>query len=362
MGCDTNHCRKDCCSRYDPSGYGLLEFGGDVNIFRKLQQLVGKPWSLRLVGSLMAMLLVMALKACGGGGGSPPVSVIPTPLPTVAPTLPPAAQFTIDVRFPDNTLSPSQQSTIRSAALRWQQIIVGDQPDLPPTSIQANECDQGFPSIPLNFPIDDLLVEVRARNLNDERILGGSAPCFVRASNGLPFYSVILFNTQNLSDLEGRGDLPVTALHELGHALGFLPSVWDPKGLTVGLVGREQPTPPGYDPRFIGLGAVNGFSTLGGNAPSVPLENQFGAGSRDSHWRESALGRELMTTRIDRNVANPLSILTVGSMADIGYGVNLSAADSFGLGRSSGASQPLELQELDWALPIQQIDAEGRRV
>ncbi|MEN9221212.1 MAG: leishmanolysin-related zinc metalloendopeptidase, partial [Thermostichus sp. BF3_bins_97] len=106
----------------------------------------------------------------------------------------------------------------------------------------------------------------------------------------------------------------------------------------------------------------NAFNTLGGNATSVPLENQFGAGSRDSHWRESALGRELMTTRLDREVANPLSILTVGSMADLGYGVNLSAADSFSLGRSGGASQPLELEELDWAVPIRRIDAEGRRV
>ncbi|MCF2969982.1 peptidase M8 [Synechococcus sp. Nb3U1] len=325
---------------------------------------MGRSWGLRLVGSLMAMLLVMALKACGGGGGSPPVSVIPTPIPTVTPTptLPPVAQFTLDIRFPDNTLSPSQQSLIRSAALRWQQIIVGDQPDLPPTNIQANECDPGFPSTPLNFPIDDLLVEVRARNLNDQRILGGAAPCFVRASNGLPFYSVIVFNTQNLSDLEGRGDLPITALHELGHALGFLPIIWEPKGLTVGLVGREQPTPAGYDPRFIGLGAVNAFNTLGSSATSVPLENQFGTGSRDSHWRESALGRELMTTRIDREVANPLSILTVGSMADIGYDVNLSAADSFSLGRGGGATEPLELEELDWVVPIQRIDAQGRRV
>ncbi|MCJ2541550.1 leishmanolysin-related zinc metalloendopeptidase [Thermostichus vulcanus] len=335
-----------------------------MTIFRALQQLMGGAWGLRLVGSLMAMLLVIALKACGGGGGSTPVSVIPTAPPTLVPTptSPPAAQFTIDVRFPDTSLSPSQQSIIRSAALRWQQIIVGDQPNLPPTNIQANECDRGFPSTPLNFPIDDLLVEVRARNLNDERILGGSAPCFVRASNGLPFYSVILFNTQNLADLEGRGDLPITALHELGHALGFLPTVWEPKGLTAGLVGRDQPTPAGYDPRFIGLNAVNAFNTLGGNATSVPLENQFGAGSRDSHWRESVLGRELMTTRIDREVANPLSILTVGSMADIGYGVDLSAADSFSLGRGGGAAEPLELRELDWVMPIQRIDAQGRRV
>jgi hypothetical protein len=331
--------------------------------FLGLRQLGRRTWSLRLLGFLMAALLLL-LKACGGRGGFSSLEALPPPtLPS--PMAAPVSQFTIDVRFPDNSLTPSQQAIVRSAALRWQEIIIEDQPDLPPTTIRADECDAGFPSTPLDFPIDDLLVEVRARNLGNERILGGAAPCFVRASNGLPFYSVVVFNSQNLSALEERGDLPITALHELGHALGFLPSVWNPKGLTVGLVERDQPTPPGYDPRFIGPRAVEAFSTLGGNAPSVPLENQFGVGSRDSHWRESVLGRELMTSRLDRGVPNPLSILTVGAMADIGYKVNPAAADSFELGRSRvilEPLEPLELQELELALPLRRFEATGREV
>ncbi|MFS8884973.1 leishmanolysin-related zinc metalloendopeptidase [Synechococcus sp. H70.2] len=322
-----------------------------------------KLGSRRLLGFLMAVLLLLLLKACGGKGGFSSVGVFPPSPPAVpSPLATPVSQFTLDVRFPDNSLTPSQQAIVRSAALRWQEIIVGDQPDLGPTNIPAGECAAGFPSTALNFPIDDLLVEVRARDLGNQRILGGAAPCFVRASNGLPFYSVVVFNSQNLSALEERGDLPITALHELGHALGFLPSVWNPKGLTLGLVGPEQPTPPGYDPRFLGPRAVEAFTTLGGNAPSVPLENQFGEGSRDSHWRESVLGRELMTSRLDRGGPNPLSILTVGAMADMGYAVNPAAADAFELGRSRPLLEPLELQELELALPLRRFDAAGGEV
>jgi hypothetical protein len=48
-----------------------------------------------------------------------------------------------------------------------------------------------------------------------------------------------------------------------------------------------------------------------------------------------------MTSRLDRGVPNPLSILTVGAMADIGYKVNPAAADSFELGRSRFILEPL---------------------
>jgi hypothetical protein len=74
------------------------------------------------------------------------------------------------------------------------------------------------------------------------------------------------------------------------------------------------------------------------------------------------LGRELMTSRLDRGVPNPLSILTVGAMADIGYKVNPAAADSFELGRSRFILEPLELQELELALPLRRFDATGREV
>ena len=52
------------------------------------------------------------------------------------------------------------------------------------------------------------------------------------------------------------------------------------------------------------------------------------SGTAGSHWRESALGNELMTGYLN-NGFNPLSKVTIGALADMGYGVDLAAADLF---------------------------------
>ena len=58
-----------------------------------------------------------------------------------------------------------------------------------------------------------------------------------------------------------------------------------------------------------------------------------GAGTADSHWRESVLSNELMTGFLDAGVANPITRLTVAQFADLGYqgsaGANISVEESF---------------------------------
>ena len=49
---------------------------------------------------------------------------------------------------------------------------------------------------------------------------------------------------------------------------------------------------------------------------------------RSSHWRESTLGNELMTGYLNSGT-NPLSAITVGAMADLGYAVSFNAADAY---------------------------------
>ena len=54
----------------------------------------------------------------------------------------------------------------------------------------------------------------------------------------------------------------------------------------------------------------------------VPLEQDGGPGTAESHWDEETFGNELMTGLLALG-ESPLSNLSVHSMRDIGYGVRL---------------------------------------
>src|SRR5262249_40984226 len=71
------------------------------------------------------------------------------------------------------------------------------------------------------------------------------------------------------------------------------------------------------------------FGKLKGTSPAaVPVENTGGAGTRDSHWRESVFVNELMTGFVG-NAGNPLSRLTAASLQDVGYVVDLKKAEKY---------------------------------
>ena len=87
------------------------------------------------------------------------------------------------------------------------------------------------------------------------------------------------------------------------------------------------------DPYYVGVGARTQFATLNSVTYSgnpVPVENTGGSGTVNSHWRTSVMQRELMQGFAVGGV-QPLSRITVGSLQDLGYTVNLAAADAFSL-------------------------------
>ena len=67
----------------------------------------------------------------------------------------------------------------------------------------------------------------------------------------------------------------------------------------------------------------------------VPIETEGGPGTAEGHWSERVFDNELMTGWLDSGT-NPISRLTIASMADLGYVVDMSKADAVQLAAVRG--------------------------
>lgn len=217
----------------------------------------------------------------------------------------PQNTFDIDVRF-TGQFSPTQQAAFNAAAERWEEIIVGDVPDV---------------FVPGIGQVDDIVIELRSTPIDGPNgTLAQTAIVAQRVVSNLPSAAFIEFDSFDLNALESAGQLNDTVLHEMGHALGF-GVIWDDLSLITGATGP--------DPQFLGPMSIQEYNLrFGTNATGVPVENMGGAGTADVHWRESVLTTELMTGFLDPGVPNPITRLTVAQFADIGYQVDFTAADS----------------------------------
>jgi subtilisin-like proprotein convertase family protein len=217
------------------------------------------------------------------------------------------SQYNVDIRFLGG-LTGSQQDAFAIAAKRWSSIIIGDVPD---ANLQGQV-------------IDDIRIDAKGAVIDGVGgILGQAGPTWIRSGSYFPIAGVMTFDQDDLKKLEDDGLLLSVILHEMAHVIGY-GTIWSYKGLLQGA--------GSIDPTFSGANAMREFGTLlGSGTPSaVPVANTGGPGTRDSHWRETVFGNELMTGFINQGV-NPLSRLTIASLADLGYQVNLQAADPYAL-------------------------------
>ena len=82
---------------------------------------------------------------------------------------------------------------------------------------------------------------------------------------------------------------------------------------------------------FIGPTALSFYQRVEPAATSIPLHINPDNGFASSHWDESLFGIESMTPSGSRDEINPVSLLTVGLIADLGYEVDFSQADAYTL-------------------------------
>jgi hypothetical protein len=231
-----------------------------------------------------------------------------------------AKAFVIDLRLL-TTMTAGQRDAFVTAATRWMTVITGDVPDIQLTR-PAGDCGTGSPAI--DEFVDDVIIFASVQNIDGPGgILGSAGPCTIRSPSALPVVGRMRFDDADLAPREASGQLVPLILHEMGHVLGF-GTVWTDRSL---LVDRGT-----NDPIFVGTQALALWPTLtlGYVGRPVPVENQFGAGTADSHWRESIFVTELMTGFIESpGVPMPLSRMTIASMRDLGYVVNYEAGDAY---------------------------------
>lgn len=247
-----------------------------------------------------------------------------------------------DYRFDTNQwFTPARRAILESAARIWETIIQDDFPAVPagegfsvfnPQPVFSTFDTYTFTTenLALGEPIDDLVIFVSAGNIGMGAlggILGLGSPAVPRPGSSLtdrytgdpfqPWAGSIFFNTAidwffdptpNSADdlLTRQSDFLSTALHEIGHLLGFIGSVNAFSRLTV-------------NQAFTGRNAI---SLNGGNP--IPLSEDGSHIQFSPIW--NPVGKVLMETQQPRGGRQLPTRLDLAILDDLGYSINYSAA------------------------------------
>lgn len=216
---------------------------------------------------------------------------------------------------------PEKETTVVNAFMqaseRWSRVITTrNTPITVQNSGTFNICGTQV-TFQAGDTIDNLLIIASIEFIDGSgSILGSAAPCM--PAFGLPRIGVMRFDSADIANLIDNDTFDAVIEHEMGHVIG-IGSLWDREDLVI--------RPGSFDPEYSGSNGVQGFEELGGmGLPNV--ENTGGQGTRDSHWRQSTFGNELMTGFLTGE-RQPLSIMTARSLVDLGYSVDESMSDLY---------------------------------
>lgn len=239
----------------------------------------------------------------------------------------------------------------------------------------VNQCDPNMSQAIPSQVIQGVIIYAAVVPIDGAgNILGSAGPCLSRDTDMYKTaLGVMRFDSADIANMVTNGTIDAVILHEMLHVMGVGTS-WSLNNLLL------NPSSAGnaLDTRFTGTLAraacanVNGGTTT--CATSVPVHNTDGAGSINAHWRESVFGTELMTPFISAGGgANQMSAMTIQSLADLGYNVNLNTQETFsipnlmasaiaegGSAASGGSGAMLRLPEP--TTPVFLVDRAGRLI
>ncbi|MYD92310.1 MAG: leucine-rich repeat protein [Chloroflexi bacterium] len=262
----------------------------------------------------------------------------------VAPAVDPT-RFNINLIF-DPGFTEQQKAAMRRAADRWEEVVVGDLPDVP---IEGYMDTLGEHGPRMAGVVDDLVfhsVWTPGNSITHAWKRG------VREASGLAFYGGASYETG--ATRWSPGYLQRVAQHEMGHVLGLFP-----RSTRKFLVESGPPR----EWHFTGPLAVEAFKAAGGSAydgPGVPMD------SHGVHWRRNVFGEEIMSS-----AADVISAITLQALADLGHAVDLTKADEYrlpGTGSAGGdaadvpVAEAFELTDGILRLPVVVMDENGKVV
>lgn len=244
-----------------------------------------------------------------------------------------ATDYAIDLRLFGPAMPANVQAMFQAAAARIRGAVTGDVPDIQFPVVNL-ESDCHVPGLPTSFGefVDDVVIYASVGPIDGvNQILAFSFPCYVRLPSQQTLVGVMKFDSDDLDNMIAKGNLTDVIQHEMLHVIG-IGTLWTRLSLLAGAGTNFS--------RYTGAFGVGGCVSMGGTPVcpgSIPVENTGGAGTADAHWRDAVFFNELMTGFVNSRVSvpvgimNPLSIMSIQSLADAGYTVNPLAADPFAI-------------------------------
>lgn len=250
--------------------------------------------------------------------------------------------FDLEIRWLA-TPPPEMADAVEQAEAILEGIIWEDLPDeeLADTPV----CARGGGEAPatLNETVDDVVILTAVETMDGPGNAGAQGyPCLIRDPGTQTIVGFVRFDSDDVALLDADLRLGF-ALHEMIHALGFVPGLFNvrtPSGFTrtcLALPSTGAPSTLVQDTHFSCPHAREAFDRIGGAAYAgnkVPLENgatvALTANTLNHHWRKTSFKEELMTGWFTAGVPAPLSLATVGALADLDYSVSYAGAQPFG--------------------------------